>query len=84
MGTVRDLLAGGGTFFALVLIAFLLWRGGVGRLGILLAFAAGSAVGFAGTLWTIVLAIGGAMITAFNAIAGAAAAAGVVTPWGLW
>ena len=60
-GLTTGLLAGGGTLLAIIIIGWLLMRGGCQRPGILLAFAAGSVLGIAGILWNvIVIAVGAA------------------------
>jgi hypothetical protein len=66
-GLTAGLLAGGGTLLAMVIVGWLLMRGGCGRPGILLAFAAGSVLGIAGILWNVVVigvSAGGQMIAA--------------------
>jgi hypothetical protein len=82
---VATLVAGGGTLLAIVTIVVLMWRGGAGRWGIGMAFAAGSVLGFAGILWGVVIIVvkaGGDVLTAIiNAASASSHAVGLIAGW---
>lgn len=56
--------------FAVILLAILLFRGDAGRLGIIVAAAAGSALGFAATVFAVMFNLFGAAIDVARALAG--------------
>lgn len=56
-----------GGFFALVLI-FLLWRGGAGRIGILMAALAGASIAVIGQFAAVMSEIGTALAPVLNAL----------------
>lgn len=83
-GLVGTLVAGGGTLLAIVVIGVLLYRGGAGRWGIGMAFAAGSVLGLAGILWGVVLIVvraGGEALTAIIHAVSSTAAGTVLLGW---
>lgn len=77
-GLVGTLLAGGGTLLAILCVVWLMFRGGAGRVGILVGVAAGSVLGFAGVLWNVVEVIVRAGGQALDAILRAATTVGVI------
>ncbi len=58
----------GGAGLALLVLGILLWRGGGGRVAIILAAAAGSAIGLAATLWAIFGDLVGVAVRLLNSL----------------
>jgi hypothetical protein len=75
-GLVATLTAGGGTILAIVVLAWLMFRGGGGRWAIAGAFAAGSVLGLAGILWAVLLLAVGAVGQGLDMIMRAASGIG--------
>lgn len=56
--------------FAVILLGWLLFRGDAGRLGIILAAAAGSAIGFAATIFAVIYNLAGVLVSVAQSLAG--------------
>lgn len=54
-GKVVEIAAGGGAALAVIVLVVLLARGGSGRVGIVVAAMAGSALGIAATMWAVLV-----------------------------